>query len=567
MKIYTLATTLDWAHHMGAFGRVGITRFFDFMTQARIERVYWRCFEGGRASYPSKVAHVFRGSESPSLWQVGDGGGPKSIHYRKEIDCNQFDGLAFAVEEAHRRNIELVAWWTLSEEAHGLHLLSGFGQREDLRLHDKQGNNYPGTVEFGLKEVRDYKLAICDEILSRKPDGLLLDFVRHNATPSGDENGIHRFGYSPELRKDFKQKFGSDPVELPADDADWLAYKNGYRADFIRTIAGKLNDQQRLDVLTIPHVDNYRWLALDLPSLTADKTIDLIMPHDMVHCNSPESVARCVGQLKDQTRGRHTKVAGSVQAWWGNLATEDYEKAIKAAEAAKANALILHESDQLVRWRLMTPTRAHHLKAMACDRSVAVKRVAAEPTDKDWKGAAQYAGFFTYANNDQIKSCVKTSFKVLASPKALHVQVTMMGKQKDMDPVLLREKKQFIDWIGARNYWMSKDVAHLLIDRNASRRQFTHFVAGRDGSQAQELRADNHWNGKWQAEVTQPTNNKWQVTMSIPFASLGGKPKAGDRWGFQLIRTHADTGEVSGWFVTTMYGLDPEEWGDLVFEK
>lgn len=564
MKIYTLSTFSDWAHKSGAYGQFGLERVFDWLETARIERVYWRAFNGGRANYPSKIAHVLRGEEMPAWHREGEGGGPQRRGAMRLIDGQLWDELAEAVRIGHERGIEVYFWWTLCEEAHGLHVLSDWGKRTDIRMHDRDGNDYPGTCEFGLKDVRDLKLGILDELLERNPDGLLLDFIRHNATPSGDARGIHRFGYNESICKAFKRKFGDDPRDLKADDPDWLAYKNDYRAKFFRTIRRKLGKRRGMDVMTVPHVDNYKWLCLDLPALTRDGTFDTVLPTDMTHCNSPATVKRMVRDVRKQVRGR-AKVGASVQAYWGNLEADSYDDALRAAEHAKADVCVLYESDQLLDYDLLTPTRAYHLGAPRWSRQVRVKKIGAKPKEADWSRAKAHSGFFAYAFSDRVKARVKTTFKMLADRRNLYVRIDAHGKQQDPPEALVREKKVFVDWIGARNYWQFSDALHLCLDPGCSRRQFAHFVAQRDGTMLQEKRADNHWDGDWACEVETVTKSHWRATLRIPLSTLNATAAKGERWGFQIYRTHAASGEVSSWFAGTTYGIAPAEWGDLEF--
>ncbi len=564
MKIYTLVTFTDWANSLGCYGPLGMERLFDWLAVARIERVYWRAFNGGRANYPSAVAHVLRGEEMSTHWQTGRGGGPTSRRFFRHVDGTAWDELAEAVRKGHERGIEVCFWWSLCEEAHGMHVMSDWGRRRDIRMIDRTGNDYPGTCEFGIAEVRETKLAVLDELLARNPDGVLLDFVRHNATPSGDEQGVHRFGYNDVIRRAFADRHGADPRELPPDDERWLAYKNAYRARFVRAIRERMGRDLRLDAMTIPHVDNSRWLCLDLPALTGDGTFDLVVPTDMTHCNSPTTVRRMVHDLRRQVRGR-AHVGASVQAYWGNLEADAYDTALAAAEEAGADVFMLYEGDHLIKYDLLTPTRAYHLGAARYARSILVARSARVPIPAEWEEARVHGGFYAYAFADRVAAGVRTSFQVLADRRNLYVKIVCHGEQGAPPSSLVREKKVFVDWIGARNYWQFSDSIHICLDPGCTRRRFFHFVGQRNGTQLQETHVDNHWSVRWRLEVECPSDTLWVASMTIPFVSLGERPRSGDRWGFQVYRTHQASGEVSSFFVGTSYGVNPREWGDIVF--
>src|SRR5690606_24033632 len=59
---------------------------------------------------------------------------------------------------------------------------------------------------------------------------------------------------------------------------------------------------------------------------------------------------------------------------------------------------------------------------------------------------------------------------------------------------------------------------------------------------------------------------RWEASWTIPYRSLKRrKPTKGERWGFQVVREQAATKETSCWSVQTGYGIDPAQWGDLVF--
>ncbi len=566
MNVYAISTLRDWAHFCGTAGPVGMERVFDRLTMARVKRVYWRLLEGGVATYPSKIAPVFdaRNTQARINFDIGDGGGPSSRHFHRLIECKSWDPLATAVEIGKRRGIEVFAWWTICEEDHGGAYLSKFGHRADLQLQDRQGKSYPGTIDFFFEEVQQYKIKILEEALARNVDGVLLDFARHNATPSGDDQGVHRFGYNPEIRQAFKNQHGSDPLDLPDDDADWLAFKNGYRADFVRVIRAKMPKDTSLDLMTPPNFDQYRWLCLDLPTLSRQGVVDLVMPFSMTYCSSPQSTKRDIEALRSQVRGRKTEVAGGFQAYWG-VDEDHFQKAVVAAREAKAKTVVLYEAHHLGGGVYQTAVRAANLGAMPIDRSVTVKRLPRVPTSRDWDRAETHKDFYVAAGVDQLMPTATTSFSVLVSDKALHVRMIAMGKQGQIDPEKLAIRQTFIDTLGARNYWMMADKAHLFVDPGSTRRDFCHFSVARLGEMMQEQRHDNEWSPPWDAEVAQVSEDRWEAYWHIPFATLGGKPKSGDRWGFQIAREQNPTREGSTWFVSTAYGHDPAEWGDMVF--
>jgi hypothetical protein len=563
MRISTISTFSDWANLHGTAGVLGIERIMDTLKVGQIDTVYWRAFDGGFATYPTRVARpqVGRASE---VWKTGDGGGPVSRKFYQHLDARNFDALAEAARIGRERGIAVHAWFTLCEEDHGGPHLSPFGQKTHLRKHDREGRDYRGTLDFFYPEVREYKFAILDELLERGVAGVLFDFVRSNATPSGDANGIHRFGYNPEIRAAFKDAHGVDPLEIASDDRRWLAFKRSYLSDFVRTAKGRLGPDRRLSIMAIPDVDNANWLCLDLPALTADGTVGHVMTFGMTYDNDPQRVAQDYTSLRRQCH-RRASVAAGTQAYDG-LDAEDFDRALAAAEDAGAKEFVLYEADTLLTDKLLTSVRATHLKAPRRSRDIKVRSLAKPPAARDWGKAEAHRGFFIILGADKPRPSDKTTFAVLRSPSALHVRVVADGPQGEIDAEFVRAKKVFIDFIGAR-HWSGADRAHLFVDPGASRRNFAHFLVGRAGERLQRKRAQNSWKPRWTGAAQRDTPRRWSATFDIPFASLGRRrPKAGERWGFQVIREQAATGETSGWCVNAgRYPSNPTSWGDLIF--
>lgn len=100
MKIYTISTFLDWVAFYGTWGEPGVEKVFDYLKIAKIERVYWRVLDGGRTTYPSNVAPVFKGTEFTDQVLKGDGGGPLSYRSMKPTRFDKWDSLASAVRIA-----------------------------------------------------------------------------------------------------------------------------------------------------------------------------------------------------------------------------------------------------------------------------------------------------------------------------------------------------------------------------------------------------------------------------------------------------------------------------------
>lgn len=582
MRISELCTFNDWTAHFGAWGEAGVEKVFDVLSVAGVRRVYWRGLSGGVAEYPSEVAPRLNPRQNTGIFGVTTcHGGIESWHSLKGTDLDAFDPLAAAVRIGRERGISVCAWLTIYEEDHGGRHASPLASDERFMQRDRAGRLFTGTADFFFPEVREYKFRVLQELLDRGVDGLLLDFVRHNATPSADDRGLHRFGYNPEIREAFRARHGADPQDLPPDNPEWLAFKTAYQTDFVREIYAHLPTGAHKAFMTWA-VDVRRWLAIDIGALAREKSVDLVVPVSMAYSNAPAEIVAQHLVLAEQVKGSGVTVASSVATYFG-LDAVDFEDALQAAESAGISEIVHCECDQLITSALTTSVRAFHLHALRKKREVRCERLAAEPTEEDWARAECYAHFFVATGPDRIHSSWPSEFRVAASPTAFCCRLSARGDKQapgadargekfdqyaERDAGFFSDRKWYIEALGARLYWRGTERGHLFLDPTRSRRKFLHFVADRLGHHAQQTHQDNSWQAPWAAEIREPEATLWTAEWTIPWTTLGAKPGAGDCWTFQLYREQAAEREVSSWFVTTSpvcAGVRPSEWGDVRF--
>ena len=309
------------------------------------------------------------------------------------------------------------------------------------------------------------------------------------------------------------------------------------------------------------------WLCLDLAGLSADKTVDLVVPQSLRYCCNPAYVSQEYRMLAAQVGGGHTRAGAAISTYYDLVDSEVLEASALAAEEAGAEQLVLYEADALHRYKHGTSIRALNAGAARATRAVPVTRLGREPTEADWDAAGwQDKPFFVGRHKDALHSRQRTAFAVLAGPDALHVRLLAHGEQGEHDHDFYRAKKVFIDLLGARYYWLMKDRCHLFLDPGSTRRTYTHYILDRDGETMQETREDNAWTGTWTGAAASSSPVLWQADWTIPYGTLGRTaPDPGERWGFTIAREHAATREAAQWFVTTAPEVDPREWGDLVF--
>lgn len=138
-----------------------INKILDEHKQANMNAVLWQVRQGGTAYYES----------SYEPWGRYLGGADPG-----------FDPLAYAVEEAHARGMELHAWFN-TFHASSTEPGTPAGDNPDWVCRDGYGDPMPArrALSPGLPAVREYTLDVAMEIVNNYDiDGLHLDYIRWN---------------------------------------------------------------------------------------------------------------------------------------------------------------------------------------------------------------------------------------------------------------------------------------------------------------------------------------------------------------------------------------------------
>lgn len=116
-----------------------------------------------------------------------------------------YDPLAFAIEETHRRGMELHAW-IVTVPAFKIVNAKKMGKRSLFKTHPellrKHGDQY--YLDPGLPASSDYLSAICREIVSRYDvDGIHFDYIRYPENPEtfADATSYKKYGKGQNKRQ------------------------------------------------------------------------------------------------------------------------------------------------------------------------------------------------------------------------------------------------------------------------------------------------------------------------------------------------------------------------------
>lgn len=573
MKISAISTLTDWSGVGGCWGKVGVYRIFDYLKIAGIKDVYWRVFNGGLAMYPSKTAQI-EDDYCYVEWKKQQLYPQQTMSYEvlKAFDFRDYDAIADAVEVADEFGINLHLWYSIFEDDHGGAFLSKFAlDHPEYWQMDKEGRTYRGTLDWFYDEVREYKLAIVDELMEYKAKGMMIDLIRHNACPSSDANGIHRMGYNPEIRESYKQQYGKDPMELPPDDPQWLAFKRDYVTPFIKEIRAKMDATETCKELSLMlwPVNYDVWACIDVPLLTKEDAVQMVTSFSFKYSYAPHETLHLYNALKAQVKSDKVKMLPGLCCYNG-IYPSDIDNCAKIAEENGIEEMMMYEADALSKFHLVTTVRAINLGVPNYKRKLEATRVDAENAeDIDWSKIPEYTEFlFNSGTKPDPVPSEKTIGQIAYNQKEIIFRFTCFDSDMKtaLSPIPENPHNQYyLDALGSRTHFKYTFGFNLFIDPQLCHQNFYHFYISPTGDRIQETMIDETWNGDWQSAV-ETDDDKWVCTIRVPFESVDVKPpEPGTRWGINIMRGIRHAEETNIWFYISWMQPYPHDMGHLEF--
>lgn len=111
------------------------------------------------------------------------------------------------------------------------------------------------------------------------------------------------------------------------------------------------------------------------------------------------------------------------------------------------------------------------------------------------------------------------------------------------------------------------DAFEVFIDPNRTKNRYYQFIVNAGGGKWDSIGKDPKWNGNWQVMThCDVTSDHWSVEFSIPFETLGNKPKFGNLWGFNVCwDRQTPTPILMTWAQVKNSFHEPENFGILMF--
>lgn len=267
-----------WITRFQLTSKESIKKIISFAEKAGFNNLLVQVRGRGDAFYQSNIV-----SKSDVLANTGDN--------------KNFDPLALVIEEAHKKNMKVHAWlntlfvWSKPEMPKDKnHIVNRHPDwimqnvEGNLSMSYLQDNNVEGFFLSPYKvEVKNYFSKIMMELIDNyNLDGVHLDYIRY---PS--EN----FGYTPEIRNEFKMRTGKDPISLNINSSlshrdtkllkEWRKFRAGKLTEFLNHIvreAKKVNSDIVLSCAVKPDIQISKKHYLQFwDDWLNNKTIDFVV--------------------------------------------------------------------------------------------------------------------------------------------------------------------------------------------------------------------------------------------------------------------------------------------------
>ncbi len=353
-----------------AWGPAGVRQILDRCKQCGWTRVYWRCFDGGRACYLSRLMEPLHGFDEDNYHR--DKSSAWVNEKLKAYDWGSFDAFAECLTYGRKIGLEVHAWLSINEDDHGWGLTSRFTRENpDSRWVRRDGRAFRSQQSFAFGKVRAYKLALVKEILAYRPDGIFFDWIRTGDVrdnPHTDRDGVAIHGYERPNVERFRARYGVDPTSIPNGDERWVRIRAEPQTVFMRDAHALIKKQDRRIIISAmvhnpwgyrgrpddtPYKDNINGLLLDVRTWSSEGLIDEIVAAGYYRQGGTPELAH---------RAIQKETGGKVPVWlFGWIRSEaQFRSDIQLAERLKAPELLLWESDYIS----LPPAKAALVNAM-----------------------------------------------------------------------------------------------------------------------------------------------------------------------------------------------------------
>lgn len=325
------------------FDKKEIEEVLDTLEDTGINNVFIETFYHGKTIFPSKTMEKYG-------------------FIKQYEDYVGFDPLKIWISEAHKRGIKVHVWFqsfyvgNLPPETNPEYILA---QRPNWANYQKKNVN-SSTIPYSVSEHNGYFIdpanpevqtflyeLLCEIVNRYRPDGINLDYIRYPQALSSSYSNYDKsnWGYTPYARTEFREMYGTDPLEItPRDNLwdYWRFYRCSKVTNFVRKVSGlcRANNVLLTAVIFPNRINALETKLQDWKNWSANNFVDGFTPlfltcDDKTAMNLMEDVLR--------NKSANTKLYAGLFVTFMNGSNSDLIKQIHAARKYSLNGLIVFD--------------------------------------------------------------------------------------------------------------------------------------------------------------------------------------------------------------------------------
>lgn len=233
------------------FDKRDIENVLDKLEDAGIDNIFVETYYHGKTIFPSQTMERYG-------------------FVKQYEDYVGFDPLKVWINEAHKRGIKVHIWFqsfyvgNKPPETNPDYILA---KRPDWANYQKR-NAYSSVIPYSVSEHNGYFIdpanpevqaflyeLLCEIVTKYKPDGINLDYIRYPQSLSSNfsSHDASSWGYTEYARAEFKEIYGTDPMELKPYDVLWNYWRH-YRCGKVTNFVRKVSSLCRANKITLTAV-------------------------------------------------------------------------------------------------------------------------------------------------------------------------------------------------------------------------------------------------------------------------------------------------------------------------
>lgn len=325
------------------FSKREIEEVLDSIENAGINNIFIETYYHGKTIFPSKTMEKYG-------------------FVKQYEDYVGFDPLKIWINEAHKRDIKVHIWFQTfyvgnkPPETNPEYILA---QRPNWANCQKR-NAHSNTIAYSVSEHNGYFIdpanpevqaflyeLLCEIVHRYQPDGINLDYIRYpqGLSSSYSNQDLSSWGYTPYARSEFREIYGTDPMEINPQDAlwsYWQHYRCGKITDFVRKASGlcRANKIELTAVIFPNRLGAIDTKLQDWKNWSINNFVDGFTP---LFLTCDDKTASSLMEEVLRNKSASTKLYAGLFVAFMNGSSSDLIKQVHAARRYSLNGLIIFD--------------------------------------------------------------------------------------------------------------------------------------------------------------------------------------------------------------------------------